>query len=154
MLPLVKLWDWTFVKRHEAASSSWSPYSGARVSGQGRGQGRAHSRQIMLGAERQLETNETRDSPLRTPISPLPASPPESPKGGEEKIAELLTQGGARDSSPRLPWAIFLCPYRAFKMKQRLPCRWSWGARRRGGAPQDWTPDLVATVSQSWIFTR
>ena len=26
--------------------------------------------------------------------------------------------------------------------------------RERGGAPQDWTPDLVATARSSWIFTR
>ena len=37
---------------------------------------------IMLRAEKCLENNETRDSPLGNQWPPLPTSPPESPKGG------------------------------------------------------------------------
>jgi hypothetical protein len=33
--------------------------------------------------------------------------------GGEKKTIEMLTQGGARATAPRLPWALFYRPSRA-----------------------------------------
>jgi len=38
-------------------------------------------------------------------------------------LVELLTQGGARGSCPRLPWAIFLTPLQGSQEEAAASCR-------------------------------
>jgi hypothetical protein len=93
-----------------------------------RGQSRAHSckssfdlRNIWRPTER-----ETRQSATNRP--PLLGSPPESHNGVRfggrgENWSRLLTQGGAKGSCPRLPWAIFLTPLQGSQEEAVASCR-------------------------------
>ena len=70
--------------------------------------------------------HETRDS-----LHQYSPSPDLSPRiaqrrrseGRGEGLAGTLTQGSARGSCPRSPWASFRRPLQGFKMEQRPPCR-------------------------------
>src|SRR6266508_4223024 len=75
---------------------------------------------ITLHAEKSLENNETRDSPLG---NPSPLSPDLSPRiaqgrrfgGRGEELAGTLTQGGARGSCPSLAPGYLLAPLQGFQ---------------------------------------
>jgi len=93
-----------------------------------RGQHLADSRNSHFVPARLTMTTKRAACHSATSGPPLPTSPPESPKGGRfggrgEEWVGTLTQGGASGSCPRWPWATFSRSYRAFKMKQRHPCR-------------------------------
>jgi len=127
----------------------------------------------MLRAEKCLENNETRDSPLGNKWPLLPTSPPESPKGGRfggrgEEWVGTLTQGGARgDGGPELLPSLARATFSRlqgfqdeaaasvplhFLKNVQSPVRQLAAALHRGNSPQAQlaAPTLVARLWTAW----